>query len=124
MGYPVNRPHSEVSVSTHMADLSTASTAYLVAPFRGRLRRCYTVIANAITGADSVVTIKVRGTSTGKTITVANTSSAAGDVDSVDLGYLGTTNFVSEGDLIEFVTDGASSTTCITRCVAVIDRVN
>lgn len=124
MALPVNRPHSEINISGHMADLSTASSAYIVATHRGRLKRCFTVIANAITTADATVTIKIRGTTTGKTITVATSSSAAGDVDSVDLGYMGTTNFVNEGDLIEFATDGACDTTCITRCVAVIDRVN
>jgi hypothetical protein len=124
MALPVNRPFSEIPISTHMADLSTASDAYIVATHRGRLKRCYTVIHNSITTANATVTIKVNGTSTGKTITVATSGSAAGDVDSVDLGYMGTTNFVNEGDLITFSSDGGCDTTCITRCVAVIDRVN
>jgi hypothetical protein len=123
MALPVNRPYSEINVSTHMADISTASTAYIVAPFRGRLKRAFTVITNAVTTADATVSVKVRTTEVG-TITVATSGSAAGDVDSVELGYKGTSNFVSEGDLIEFVTDGGCDTTCVTRCHAVIDRVN
>lgn len=123
MALPVNRPHSEINISTHMADLATASSAYAVATHRGRLRRAFTIIANAITTANGTVTVKVRGTAVG-TITIATSGSGAGDVDSVDLGYQGTANFVSEGDVIEFASDGVADTTCITRCVAVIDRVN
>ena len=58
------------------------------------------------------------------TITVANSSSAAGDVDSVELPAIGTSNYVNEGDLITFVSDGDSSTACVVRCHAVIDTRN
>jgi hypothetical protein len=133
MALPVNRPYSEISISTHMADLSTASSAYIVAPFRGRLKRAWTVITNAVTTANATVLVKVHrinssgitqtGTTVG-TITVATSGSAAGDVDSIEIGYKGTDNFVNEGDLISFVTDGGCDTTCVTRCHAIIDRVN
>jgi hypothetical protein len=107
-----------------MADLATASdTAYLVATHRGRLKRAFTIIANATTTADAAVAVKVNGTTVG-TITVTTSGSAAGDVDSVYLGYQGTANFVSEGDLITFVSDGGADTTTETRCTAVIERTN
>ena len=125
MPVPSNRPFNEAVITGHMADLSTASsTAYLVATHRGRLKRVYTIIANAITTADADVTVHVRSGSALKTITVTQSGSAAGDVDTAYLGYMGTDNFVNEGDLITFVSDGASGTTCITRCVAVIERAN
>jgi hypothetical protein len=124
MPLPSNRPINEAYVVGHMADLSTASdTAYLVATHRGRFKRAYTIIANAITTANASVAVKVNGTTVG-TITVATASSAAGDVDTVYLGYQGTSNFVNEGDLITFVSDGGSDTTTITRCTAVIERAN
>lgn len=124
MALPSNRPWNEAYVTGHMADVSTASSAYLVATHRGRLKRAFTIIANAITGANSTITVKINGVALSPTITVTQSGSGAGDVDSAYFGYQGTTNFVQEGDLIEFVTDGASSTTAITRCTAVIERSN
>jgi hypothetical protein len=124
MALPANRPLNEVYVVGNMADLATASsTAYMVATHRGRLKRAYTIIANSITTANATVSVKVRGTEVG-TITVTQSGSAAGDVDTKYLGYQGTNNFVNEGDLITFVSDGASDTTTITRCTAVIERSN
>lgn len=122
MALPVPRSISEASVSAYMADLSTASSAFTVAPFRGRIVRCYSVIYNAITGADAVWTVEINGTAvTGISVTVANSGSAAGDVDTGLPTALSTT-YVNEGDTIEFVSDGASSTTCPTMFVAVIER--
>jgi hypothetical protein len=124
MALPSNRPANEVVITGHMPDLATASsTAYLAATHRGRLKRAYTIIHNSITTANGSVAVKVNGTTVG-TITVTQSGSAAGDVDTVYLGYQGTANFVNEGDLITFVSDGAADTTTITRCSAVIERAN
>jgi hypothetical protein len=116
------RPANEVAVFAQMADLSTAGSTYAVATHRGRLKRAYSVIGAAITGADCTWTVSVRGGSALRTATVANAASAAGDVDSVDLGFMGTSNFVNEGDLITFTSNGESSTTSLTRFCAVIER--
>lgn len=124
MALPANRPINEVSISTHYADISTAGSAYVVATHRGRLKRVYSVIGAAITGADCTWTVKVRAGSALKTVTVTQSGSAAGDVDTAYLGYMGTDNFVSEGDLITFTSGGESSTTSVTRFVAVIERAN
>jgi hypothetical protein len=121
MALPANRTLSEASVSAYLADLSTASSAFVVSPWRGKITRVYSVIANAITGADAVWTVEINGTAvTGISVTVANSGSAAGDVDSDE--PTGSNHFVNEGDVIEFVSDGASSTTCPTTFVAVIER--
>ena len=66
----------------------------------------------------------VNGGSTLGTITVANGGSAAGDVDCVELVAIGTANYVNEGDLITFVSDGNPNTACITRCTAIIKKGN
>lgn len=124
MALPVNRPYSQITVHTQMADVSAPSSAYAVATHRGRLKRAYSVIANAITGADCTWTVKVRSGSALRTATITQSGSAAGDVDSVDLGYMGTDNFVNEGDLITFTSAGESSTTAITDFYAVIERTN
>jgi hypothetical protein len=103
-----------------MADLSTASSAFTVAPCRGRVVRAFSTIYNATTGADAVWTMKINGTAiTGVSVTVTQSGSAAGDVDT---GNPTAANTVNEGDNIEFVSDGASSTTCPTMFVAVIER--
>jgi len=120
MALPENRSLTECSVSAYMADLSTASSAFVVSPFRGTIKRAYSVIYNAITGANAVWTMEINGTAiTGVSVTVANSGSAAGDVDT---GTPTAANYVNEGDTIEFVSDGASSTTCPTTFVAVIER--
>lgn len=120
MALPVPRPLTEAYVSAYMADLSTASSAFCVAPCRGKLMRAYSVIANAITSADAVWTLEINGTAvTGISVTVANSGSAAGDMDSDEPTA---ETYVNEGDVIEFVSDGASSTACPTMFTAVIER--
>jgi hypothetical protein len=120
MALPVNRPLSETTVSAYMADLSTASSAWVVAPFRGKITRAYSVIYAAITVADAVWTMEINGTAvTGVSVTVTQSGSAAGDMDE---GFPTAANTVNEGDRIEFVSDGASTTTCPTTFTAVIER--
>lgn len=110
MPLPINRPISEVPIIAHLADLSTESTAYAVATHRGRIVRAFSIIANPITGADAHWQMKVRGSNVGDEVTVTQSGSARGDVDSVALPALGSANYVNEGDLIEFASDGDSST--------------
>lgn len=120
MALPENRPLSEESVSAYLADISTASSTFVAAPFRGKIVRAYSVIHAAITSADAVWTMEINGTAvTGVSVTVANSSSAAGDVDSATPTGA---NYVNEGDTIEFISDGASSTTAPATFTAVIER--
>jgi hypothetical protein len=66
--------------------------------------------------------MEINGTAiTGVSVTVANSGSAGGDVDTGTPTAVSTT-YVNEGDTIEFVSDGASSTTAPTMFVAVIER--
>jgi hypothetical protein len=68
------------------------------------------MIYGGITGTDSTITVKVNGTSTDLTWTIAQSGSAAGDHD-FDTNGSPVHAVVSEGDRIEFFSDGASSTT-------------
>jgi len=121
MALPVPRPISEIAVSAYLADLSTDSSTFAIAPCRGRVVRAYSVIHAAITGADANWLVKIAGTAvTGMTAVVANASSAPGDVDTAL--PTASNNTCNEGDHIEFDSDGASSTTCPTTFVAVIER--
>jgi hypothetical protein len=120
LALPVPRPISEMAVSAYLADLSTASSCFTVAPTRGRIVRAYSTILNAITGADAVWTLEINGTAvTGVSVTVTQSGSAAGDVD---VGNPTALNYVNEGDTIEFISGGESSTTCPTMFYAVIER--
>jgi hypothetical protein len=120
MALPENRPLSEDAITVTMADLSTASSVFVASPWRGTIKRYYSAIANAITTADGSVSMEINGTAvTGSTITVTQSGSAAGDVDSaIPTGA----NYVNEGDTIEIITTGACDTTCITTFTIVIER--
>jgi hypothetical protein len=122
MALPVPRPFTETQVSAYLADLSTASSCYAVAPCRGRVVRAFSVIQSTISVADAVWTMEINGTAiTGVSVTVAQSGSAAGDVDTGTPTAVSTT-YVNEGDTIEFVSDGASTSTCPTMFYAVIER--
>ena len=86
---------------------------------RGLLIEVAATIYTAITGTDSVITIKKNGTTTSQTITVTQSGSAAG---STFRTVLAPAISVDDGDVIEFNTDGASSTTSVTNCQCVVDE--
>jgi hypothetical protein len=107
----VKKLHHE-TFNVTMADVSTASSVFIAMPFRGRVVAGYLAIQNAITGSDSALTAKINGTSiTGFTGTAAVSGSAAGTVFTM-AEPTGANNFV-DGDVLELITDGASSTTAI-----------
>ena len=56
----------------------------------------------------------------GVSVTVAQSGSAAGDVDGVNPIASYTSNYASEGDAIEFISNGASTGTCPVTFTAVI----
>jgi len=85
-------PLDEFTVQVDMTDVSTASSAFAAAPHAGVLQRVRTVLHSAISGADANLTAEFNGTAVdGFAIVVAQSGSAAGDV-------------------IELISDGASST--------------
>jgi hypothetical protein len=118
MALPINRPDSEVPVYAYLADVSAASSVYVAAPCKGRIKRAFSCIQNAITGADCTWSLKINGTAvSNSTVTITQSGSAAGDVDSVEFSA---DIRVNEGDTIEFVSAGESSTTTPTMFCAVI----
>ena len=91
-----------------IVDISAASVStWVVAPVAGTITKIYSVIDGAITVGDAVLTFELDETAiTGATITIANGSSAAGDVDSCVPSAL---NVVTAGQAIEIVPDGGST---------------
>lgn len=120
MALTVNHPLlKQVRVTAYMADVSTAGSAFAISPIRGKVIEVGSVIYNAITTADSAASTKIAGTAiTGGTWTIAFSGSAAGNVNSAVPTAANTCN---EGDNIEFITDGASSTTCPAEFYAIVE---
>lgn len=106
-------------VTGTITDISTASAAYIYVTedMEGELVDVAGVLAGAISGADATITVSINGTSVG-TITVANASSAEGDVDSVSLSG----KAVVAGDYIKIATDGGSTNTVSWSYTARIQR--
>ncbi len=92
-----------------IVDISTADQVYVPAPVAGTVTKVQSVIDAAISGADATLTTKIGGTAiTGGALTVANSGSAAGDVDTATPTGA---NTVAVGDALEVETDGASTGT-------------
>ena len=117
MALPVNRPNNEIPVSAVIVDISAAGSAFTVSPVKGRLVRAYSVLGGAITAADCTWSMEVDDVAVTGTVTVANASSANGDIDSIE--YAGDVR-VNEGSKIEWVSGGESSTTATAQFIAVI----
>ena len=104
----------------NIPDISTADQVYIPVPDAGRIIKIMSVIDGAISGADATLTAKIGGTAvTGGAITVANSGSAAGDVDSCAPTAL---NSVVEGDAIEIETDGGSTGTVKVDITVIVRR--
>ena len=107
---------AEYALSTKLDDASTAETVFLTVPFGGTLKAVYTALEGAISGADADVVVTANGVAAG-TITIANSGSAAGDVDSIACAVP-----VPAGSVLKFAGDGASTGAQSVGIVAVIDR--
>ena len=103
-----------------MADISTASSVWVVAPHAGSIAAIYSVINGAIITVDAEITTELAGVAvTGGALTIAFTASAAGIVDSCTPTAL---NTVTAGQAIEIITDGGSTNTVIATFTILITR--
>jgi len=115
-----NYPFNNVVVSAAMADVGTAGSVYIAAPCSGYIVLAQSCIQAAITTADCTWSLKINGVAvSGSTATIAFTSAAAGDVDSVEPTGA---NYVNAGGTIEWASAGESSGTAPTIFSAVIRR--
>lgn len=105
----------EVTANVNIPDVGTAVTVVIpvTAHMAGQIKRITSCLGGAISGADSKIVISKNATVLG-TITVAYTSSAAGDQD-----YISPSNvFVKEGDYI-VIANGGESTGTATGVISV-----
>ena len=114
------RTLNDYFLTSKMTTISTAGSYFVTAPDRGNNIKIYTTIKNAITTADAGLSFEIGGVAVGGGgITVTQSGSAAGDVDSATPS---SANYVEEGQTIEMITDGASATACECEVTFVIRR--
>ncbi len=124
MAYPKVGNFKRKHYTVTMADISAASSAFVVMANRCKIIRAYVTIQNAITTADSALTAKIGPagatgvTITGMSGTAAFTGSAAGSV--FTLADATGANVAAAGDNVELITDGASSTTAVATWTLVV----
>ena len=107
---------AQYALVASFADVSTAEIKFIAVPFAGNLVGVQTCIEGAITGADADVVVDAGSVEVG-TITIANSGSAAGTVDS-----LVCSSYVGVGDFIKLDSDGASTGAQSMQVTVVIDR--
>lgn len=109
MAYPYHPPLESKFVTVMITDVSTAGQIYVTPGFDGYIKKIHTALNGAIATADAVLTPKIGGTAvTGGAVTIAYTSSAAGDVDSATPTAA---NQFTQSQAIEIETNGASTNT-------------
>lgn len=98
--------------------LGTATQVYLPIPDNGKVIKVVSVLNGALTTANEVLTVKNgSGTSMG-TITLTQSGSAAGDIDTLSPTA---NNSVLDGSFIEIETDGGNAS-AVSATVTVIVR--
>jgi hypothetical protein len=111
---------AEVVLNVTMADVSTAASVWVVSPYAGTIVGISSVIDGTIATAPAVLTAKIATVSvTDGVISILDTSSAAGDVDTVTPTAA---NVVTAGQAIEVATSGASTNTVIATISITIRR--
>ena len=89
-----------------IADVSTAETVYVPVPYAGTVAKVVTTLEGAIATADDTITVTNVGTGSMGTITITQSGSAAGDIDTLTPA---SNNTVTADQAISVATDGAST---------------
>ena len=103
------RTLNDYFLTSTIADISTASSTFVPVPDGGKIIKIITALQGAIGTANAAITFEIGGVAvTGGAITVTQSGSAAGDIDTAEPTAA---NDVAEDGSIEMITDGASSNT-------------
>jgi len=96
-----------IPLTFEFENISTARSAWVVCPLAGDVDKIWSVLDGAITGADCIFSFEIGGTViTNGGITIANSGSAAGDIDSSTPSGAKT---LTAGQAIEIISSGAST---------------
>jgi len=114
------RTLNDYFLTSTIADISTASSTFVPVPDGGKVIKIFTALQGAIGTANGGITFEIGGTAiTGGGITVTQSGSAAGDIDTAEPTAA---NEVAEGGTIEMITDGASTNAAVLYVTFVIRR--
>ena len=107
------RTLNDYFLTAKITNISASGSTFVPVPDGGRVIKIITSIKNAISSANAALSWEIGGTAiTGGGITITQSGSAAGDVDTAEPTAA---NTVLEDGTIEMITDGGSSTAC--ECV-------
>lgn len=108
---------NKVFVTHVINNISTAGSHWVVPGIAGNIVKITTVIDGAITGADCILTFEIGGTAiTSSAITITQSGSAAGNVDSSTPSAART---VTAAQPVEIISNGGSSGTV--RCTVTLE---
>ena len=103
------RTLNDYFLTSTIADISTASSTFVPVPDGGKIIKIITALQGAIGTANAAITFEIGGVAvTGGAITVTQSGSAAGDIDTAE--PTAATDVAEDGS-IEMITDGSSSNT-------------
>ena len=107
------RTLNDYFLTAKITNISASGSTFVPVPDGGTVIKIITSIKNAITSANAALSWEIGGTAiTGGGITITQSGSAAGDVDTAEPTAA---NEVLEDGTIEMISDGGSSTAC--ECV-------
>jgi|DEB0MinimDraft_4_1074332.scaffolds.fasta_scaffold30554_3 hypothetical protein len=109
----------ELSIEGYLEDVSSVEKVYVPIPFAGTVSKVLTVLEASISSANSIVTVKNSAGSSMGTLTITQSGSAAGDVDTLAPT---SNNTVTADSFITIESDGGSTNTAKLRFVVVLDR--
>lgn len=110
--------NNEVILNTNIT-LASAGQRYVVSPIAGDVQAVYSVLSGALTTGDETLTVKDGDGNSMGTITLTQSGSAAGDIDSLTSVSNAT---VAAGEAIEVETDGANGTASIADISILVRR--
>lgn len=98
---------NKMYMTYEIASLNGAQSYFMVVPVAATLESIRSVIDEAITGADNVLTFEIAGAPvTNGTVTITQSGSAAGDVDSATPTAA---NVLTAGQALEIISNGGAS---------------
>lgn len=102
-----------------IADVGTAASYWVVIPWAGDIYKIYTVIDGAIATADESISFEIAGTAiTNGTVTITQSGSAAGDVDTATPTAAKT---VTAGQALEIISAGNSTGSVACTITIIVD---
>jgi len=105
--------------SGSFVSVSTGQTVHIPVPFAGTVVKVVTVLEGTISSANAIITVKNAAAASMGTITVTQSGSAAGAVDSL---VPSSNNSIADNSFLTITTDGGSSSATILRFTIVLDR--